>query len=154
MKTTLKNSAKAIIVRDGYLLVTVNRHDNGEEFYILPGGGQNFGETLHQALQRECIEEIGTNVDIRELIFVREYIGKHHEFAHFDGHVHQVEFMFLCTLTEDPFTRQGTLPDPKQFGVKWLLLTELETAPFYPAVLKTLIREMTSPHVRYLGDVN
>ena len=63
--------------------------------------------------------------------------------------------MFLCALKmEAPFVRQGALPDPKQSGVKWLLLTELETAPFYPAILKTLIREMTSPHVRYLGDVN
>src|SRR5438045_1622965 len=133
MKTNMRNSAKAIIVRDGRLLVTVNRHDNGEEFYILPGGGQNFGETLHETLQRECLEEIGVNVDIRDLAFIREYIGKHHEFAHFDGHVHQVEFMFLCTLKKEaPFVRQGALPDPKQSGVKWLLLTELETAPFYP----------------------
>ncbi len=154
MENTMRNSAKAIIVRDGRLLVTVNRGDKGGEFYILPGGAQNFGETLHEALQRECIEEIGTNVDIRDLVFVREYIGKHHEFAGFDRHVHQVEFMFLCAVTDDASVRQGTLPDPKQFGVKWIRLTELETAPFYPAALKTVIREMTSLHVRYLGDVN
>jgi 8-oxo-dGTP diphosphatase len=154
MKTTMRNAAKAIIVRDGHLLVTVNRDVNGGEFYILPGGGQDFGETLHEALHRECIEEIGARIEIRDLVCIREYIGRNHEFAEFDGHVHQVEFMFHCTLDDRQQPGNGILPDSKQLGVKWIPLAELPTAPFYPAALRAVISEIAPHGALYLGDVN
>jgi ADP-ribose pyrophosphatase YjhB (NUDIX family) len=53
-----RNSAKAIIVREGRLLVTRNSDPEGD-WYILPGGGQNHSEPLHATLRRECLEEIG-----------------------------------------------------------------------------------------------
>ncbi|MEC1177482.1 NUDIX domain-containing protein [Metasolibacillus meyeri] len=50
---TIRNSAKAIIVKDEKLLA-IKIQENGGTYYILPGGGQEHGENLHQALQREC----------------------------------------------------------------------------------------------------
>ena len=49
---------KAIIVRDQQLLTIVKQYPEGIA-YILPGGKQEFGETLEQAIQRECREELG-----------------------------------------------------------------------------------------------
>ncbi|WP_460011961.1 NUDIX domain-containing protein [Lysinibacillus sp. CTST325] len=54
--------------------------------------GQEHGETFHTTLKRECIEEIGLNIDIKELLHIREYIGKNHEYAEFDFDVHQIEY--------------------------------------------------------------
>jgi 8-oxo-dGTP pyrophosphatase MutT (NUDIX family) len=49
--------------------------------YTLPGGALNAGETLHQAVIRECIEEINTPVinkqcckKIRRNAIVREFL--------------------------------------------------------------------------------
>lgn len=151
---TMRNAAKAIVVRDDHLLVTVNRDVIGGEFYILPGGGQEVGETLHETLHRECIEEIGAHIEIRDLVCIREYIGKNHEFAEFDGDVHQVEFMFLCALNGGQQPGIGTLPDSRQLGVKWIPLSELPTAPFYPAALRAVISEIALHGALYLGDVN
>ncbi|MBM3861911.1 MAG: NUDIX domain-containing protein, partial [Verrucomicrobia bacterium] len=68
----IRNSAKAIIIRDGcVLLVRVN--DEGGEWYVLPGGGQRHGESLHETVRRECLEEIGVEVEVGELRLVREY---------------------------------------------------------------------------------
>jgi hypothetical protein len=39
----IRNSAKAIVIRDGYLLSIRNRDADGD-WYILPGGGQNHGD--------------------------------------------------------------------------------------------------------------
>jgi len=57
----IRNSAKAIIIRDNNLLVIKNRSE-GSDWYILPGGGQNHGESLVAALKRECLEEASINV--------------------------------------------------------------------------------------------
>ena len=98
----IRNSAKAVIVKEGKLL-TIKIQENGETYYILPGGGQEHGENLHQALERECKEELGALIEIGELIFVREYIGKNHELSSYHSHVHQTEFMFLCNVYQDKF---------------------------------------------------
>ena len=46
MKLSIRNSAKAVIVKDEKLL-TVKIQENGGIYYILPGGGQEHGENLH-----------------------------------------------------------------------------------------------------------
>ncbi|YCI79744.1 hypothetical protein M1D47_21395 [Bacillus sp. R1-10] len=37
---------------------------------------------MHNALLRECMEEVGEEVEIGELLHIREYIGKNHEHFH------------------------------------------------------------------------
>jgi 8-oxo-dGTP diphosphatase len=44
----IRNSAKAIIIQNGKVLLTINLGKDGY-FYMFPGGGQEHGETLHQA---------------------------------------------------------------------------------------------------------
>ena len=51
----------ALIVRnDAVLLVRQDR--GGESYWLLPGGGVAFGETLHDALAREVREELALDV--------------------------------------------------------------------------------------------
>jgi 8-oxo-dGTP pyrophosphatase MutT (NUDIX family) len=57
------------------------------------------GEELKDAVARECIEEIGCSVEVKDIIHIREYIGKNHEFAEWDSEVHQVEFYFDCSIS-------------------------------------------------------
>ena len=66
--SSIRTSAKAIIVQGDCLLLVRYRDENGD-WYILPGGGQKHGEPLAEALQRECQEEIGTTVQMGELKF-------------------------------------------------------------------------------------
>ncbi len=152
--TAIRNSAKAIIIKDNKLLAIKNFDPEGD-WYILPGGGQQHGETLHEALQRECLEEIGTRVIIGELRFIREYIGRHHEYAGTDSDVHQVEFMFKCDINSEYVPTNGHIPDTYQTGVSWLPLGEIAQYRIYPAVLKPVLgqsKNMNAP--AYLGDVN
>jgi 8-oxo-dGTP diphosphatase len=117
-------SVKAIITQHGRLLVLKNRDSVGE-WFMLPGGGQEHGETIPAALNRECLEEIGSEVIVGPLRFIRDYIAKHHEFDTSDGGAHQVELMFECKLTSAP--GPGTIPDAMQTGIEWLELSTLTT---------------------------
>lgn len=152
-KKPLRNSAKAIIISNSQILCTVNRDLLGD-FYLLPGGGQEHGETLSQAVYRECLEEIGARIKVCNLMFVREYISANHELAEFDDSIHQIEFMFSCELLEKPGTRPSDNIDAMQTGVEWVSIDRLEEIRFYPRALISRIRalpEFNNASI-YLGD--
>ena len=140
-----------MIIRDELLLVTVHRDDQGE-YYLLPGGGQERFEPLHDTLRRECREEIAADVEVGELLFVRDYIARNHEFAATDD-AHQVEIMFACRVADDYVPQSGANPDPRQHGATWLPLAALATVRLYPAALKPLLAARATTPI-YLGDVN
>ena len=149
----IRVAAKAIIVRDGRLLVTRNVDAVGE-WYLLPGGGQEPGEALPETVRRECREEVGADVEVGALRFVRDYVGRHHEFATEDGEVHQLELMFACALPPGAEPRNGPVPDSAQVGVAWLELADLERHRLYPQVLKRALAAPPGAVPVYLGDVN
>lgn len=150
----IRNSAKAIIIREDKVLLTKNQDEDGY-FYLFPGGGQEHGETIHQALIRECIEEIGQQIEIGQLLHIREYIGKNHEYSAVDINIHQVEYYFTCkVITENH--QKPTNPDSLQVGIEWLPINDLLQYRVYPKQLREYIvkhfNNVRSPV--YLGDVN
>lgn len=150
----IRTAARALIIENGCLLA-IKMRDKSGIFYILPGGGQRHGETLHQCLARECLEEIGTEVEVGELLYVREYIGKHHEFRHTHGAFHQVESVFRSTVSNPDEIGPGSEHDKKQIGVEWIPLRELQSRRLLPDVIKPHFTEDSFDcHTKYLGDVN
>ena len=64
MKRTIRNSAKALIIKD-----------KNEEWYIMPGDGQESEELLEDTVCREVAEEMEIEVTPKELGFVIEDVG-------------------------------------------------------------------------------
>jgi 8-oxo-dGTP diphosphatase len=150
----IRTAARAIVIREGRLLV-VKMQDRDGVFYILPGGGQKAGETFYDTLHRECVEEIGVNVRIGEFMFVREYIGRNHAFSYRHANFHQVESVFRCYIDDIDSVRVGDLRDMRQIGVDWLELRTLKEARFYPKVLADyIVGDDIVVTKQYLGDVN
>ncbi|MCM2266384.1 MAG: NUDIX domain-containing protein [Elusimicrobiales bacterium] len=145
-------SAKAIVIRKGRLLL-MRAADRQGTYYLLPGGGQKNGETLHEAVVRECAEETGLLVQPGQPRYIRDYVARHHEFARWDASFHQVEIMFPCEFIK----RIGAPhePDARQTGISWVATSRLGKIRLYPSLLKILI----APDGRlrgplYLGDSN
>jgi 8-oxo-dGTP diphosphatase len=149
----IRVSAKAVIIRDGKLLVTRNVGITGV-FYLLPGGAQEAGEALDEAVRRECREEVGVEVEVGEVLFVRDYIGRNHELAEAHHDVHQLELMFRCRLVGDGDARVGAAPDVNQVAVEWLDLARLDEYDLFPRAMKPLLAAIDEHRGRYLGDVN
>jgi 8-oxo-dGTP diphosphatase len=150
----IRNSAKAIVIEDERLLTIKNQDDEGY-FYILPGGGQHHGETLTSAVVRECREELSVDVSVADMVCVREYIGRNHEFADQDGDVHSMEFMFACSLQPGAVVTMGEEPDEAQIGFEWIPLHQLHSFRFYPQALGRILADQgREPHAVYLGDLN
>lgn len=150
----IRTAARALIILDQKVLA-IKMQDRSGVFYILPGGGQRHGETLHEGLKRECLEEIGTEVEVGELLYVREYIGKNHEFRKSHRGFHQVENVFRCSLTNPDGIGPGTELDKKQIGVEWIPLDELKNCRLLPEVIKPFFKDGGfDTGTNYLGDVN
>ena len=150
----IRVSIKAIIVKDNMLL-TAKKEDKEGYFYVIPGGGQEHSETIEDALIRECIEEISVKVKIKRLLFIRDYIGKTHNFMdHGHKNVHQVEIMFEAEIAEG-VPANGIGSDTGQIGVEWLSLNELHKFRLFPKVLIPYLKDYTNlKDAVYLGDVN
>ena len=48
-------------------LLLIHRWKNGEEYFVIPGGGAESGETAVQAAQREIQEELGWSLSEKQL---------------------------------------------------------------------------------------
>jgi 8-oxo-dGTP pyrophosphatase MutT (NUDIX family) len=75
----------ASVLNDRGELLLVERTDNG--LWALPGGAQDFGESIIQAAQREVREESGIDVEITGLSGI--YSDPRHVIAYDDGEVRQ-----------------------------------------------------------------
>ena len=64
----------ATIIVDKKRLLLVKSEYKGNIFYLLPGGGVEFGETIEEAAIRETLEETGKRIKIIKPVYINEYI--------------------------------------------------------------------------------
>jgi len=151
----LRPSAKAVVVRDGCVLANHHRNADGEEWFGLPGGGQQPGETLVDALRREVAEETGFLVEPIRLLWVCEHIIALRPQLPFDPEDHAIEFMFESRLIDDQGAPSEV--DKDQVGTVWLSPDDVLTKEFFPIDLATplagFLRGEPSGPV-YRGDVD
>ena len=89
------------------------------------------------------------------LIYIREYIGKNHQFDHRHNNFHQIEHVFVCEILNDSQLGNGYETDKKQIGFRWIKLNKLSEYKVLPSAIKSLLQtDNLNLHDSYLGDVN
>ena len=85
-------SCHAVILREGTdeMEVLLLKATYGSCAWGLPGGALEPAETIHQALHRECYEELGVAVNVR-------YLSGVYYHQHYDSQA----FIFKCELDEN-----------------------------------------------------
>ena len=69
-------AVSAAIIRDGKALIVRRARPPAYGVFTLPGGGVEAGETLHQAIIREVMEETALTIEPLGLAGYREAIGR------------------------------------------------------------------------------
>lgn len=110
----IRPTVRAVIVRNGELLVQVKEKPGQPPYLTLPGGKQEPGETATEALMRECAEEVGAAVTVGPLIHVAEVFKRKEE-----GLRHQLEMLFACEVPATYVPVVGPHPDRSQTGTIW-----------------------------------
>ena len=147
--TRIRNAPRALIIRDDRILLLRKRDEIKGERFAPPDGAQEPGETLEQALNRECREEIGTDVTILDLLHVADYFKPR---ATVPPSTRQlVEFLFSCDVPDDYHAHNGHRPDKHQIEVVWTPLNVLRDIPLLPL---SLAGRLTGDTGVYLGTLD
>ena len=133
----MRISSRAVIIENGKVLTMFRRRIKEgvtTEYYVIPGGGQDEGETLENTVVRELKEEM--NVDIKILGYLGQSTWKestsnffHCEIINGRPHLGGEE---LERMTEDNFY------DPRYVDVKLINEIDIKDKEF---ILKALNKE-------------
>lgn len=115
-------SSHAVIL-NGDAQVLLLKANYGNNSWGLPGGALDRGETVHDAIHRECLEELGCRIEIEYLSGV--YYHSSHE---------SQAFIFKCKLQDGESIRLSE----EHLEMKYVNVDEL------PAVQKRRVQECLS----------
>ncbi len=102
------------VIKNGEGQVLLLKQTYGDLRWGLPGGGVDRGETVHDAIARECSEELGCSVEVR-------YMSGIYYHAKFEAHA----CIFRCDL---PLNGRICL-SPEQSEYRWTPIEELSRMP-------------------------
>ena len=109
----LNNEKKVLLALRG------QKAKNERGKWEIPGGSVEFGETLEEALKREIREELGVEIEIKELLDVCSHIIP-------DEKQHWVSPTYICQITNGiPINKEQEKCD--QIG--WFSIQEAEKLP-------------------------
>jgi len=130
-------------------LILLCRHEKpGKEYWLLPGGGVNSGESLVDALHRELVEEIGIDEElpVEGPVAVVDSIAPVPSFAP----KHVVHIIFAGDLggrsLEAVTSQDAAVRGHRLFGVD-----DLESVVLHPPIQRFLRRWEPGDPVVYLG---
>jgi 8-oxo-dGTP diphosphatase len=125
----MKDRAVGIIVR-GDLLLTIHRRKHCTEYYTLPGGGVERGESVAEACVREIREETGLVATIGDRLLTLENAGR-------------TEYYFAADAPAGEVLLGGEEAEANspvnQYTLTWLPLDELAAIDLKPVAAKELL---------------
>ena len=134
----------AAIIRHGATILLARHVKNGVSYWLLPGGGVEFGESLEEALIRELREEASVAIRVGALAFVNDTIAP-------DGERHIVNLAFHAEITGGEVL---VGPDDRLVEVRFVPIEEVNAMPLRPDIREELLRGLSEGFVRgpaYLG---
>lgn len=134
----IRCAAKAIIVRDGKILLNRCCRKDGAVYYDLPGGGQHPFESMEQAVLREVKEETGYSVRILRFAAVAEEIHTNPELQRkYPDYAHRMMHIFLAEIVGE----DREMPTEKDWGMEESVWIPVEEVGNLPEVRPTPVKE-------------
>ena len=136
-----------IVIQENSILV-IQHIKNEKKYWLVPGGGVDWGESLEEALIREYKEETNLDIEVKDFLFFSEAISP-------DKNKHVINLYFLVKIKNDSETmkigNETNLSD-----LKYVSKEEIQNIKLYPNIkeqlMKILNNEKMTPYLGLLWD--
>ena len=131
--------ARAIILDQNHILLcrTIDRPHN---FYFLPGGHIEYGESAKEALLRELLEETGATCSIKKFLGCFEHISRPDNKG-----IHNHEYNFVFEAASDSLKIGNTIVQLEEhINLIWMPLSDIDEIDFRAESLRKIISKWLS----------
>lgn len=137
-----------ICIHEDHVLLQAAEND---EFWFLPGGRVEMGESSEVALKREMREELQLDSDVQvlRLLWIAENFFHHEQRAYHElGFYYQIAFpnkpeLYDKTRAHNAIEDTGSFAsDPLTFALRWFPLAALDDILILPIFLKAGLRNL------------
>lgn len=146
-KNNIHVLSRAVIIDQNHILLCKTL-DLEKNFYFLPGGHVEHGESVEISLLRELVEETGSEVRIKRFLGCLEYSFE----PGANSICHNHEYNFIFEVESDNLKLQNKIPQlEKHIELVWIPLLKIADIDFRAEPLKRLIPEwLNKPSNNYL----
>lgn len=132
-----------IIIEDNKILLIAHKKNN-KTYWLLPGGGVEFGESLKDALEREFKEELDIVIEPGDVFFVSDSIDPADK-------RHVVNICFCCQIKNGKISLGK---DKRLYDYGYFSSNELPSLIIFPSIkeeLEKLLSGIENKNI-YLGE--
>jgi ADP-ribose pyrophosphatase YjhB (NUDIX family) len=140
---SLVPSVTAAVRDDHGRLLLIHKIDN--DFWALPGGAMDLGESVAAAAVREVAEETGVKVQITGLVGL--YTDPGHVMAYDDGEVRQE---FSVCFHARAVSGQPRQDNTETKAAKWVEPSEIDELSIHPSMRRRIVDALagrSEPHI-------
>lgn len=134
-----------IVLNDEKQILLVKHRKGARQYWVLPGGRMEYGESFYECGVREVKEETGLDVEIDRIVFLSEAIAPDRS-----RHILNV---FMTSKSFSGTMQLGN--EPVLAGVEFKPLEDLRTLTLYPPVSHQILDmlETREQGIKYLGNL-
>lgn len=130
-KGTIRVRVAGIVLNRRNELLLVNHVKNGRSYWLLPGGGVEYGEDVFTAVKREFMEELSLKVlGLGELVLVHDTI--------YPGKERHILNLYFKVKTAAPDNIKAN-PDRVLAGAAFVSMADFRKKLFYPGIKSDII---------------
>ena len=134
-----------VVIQDNKILLVKHRKGH-RQYWVLPGGRLEYGETFQECGTRELKEETGLDVEVQNFLFLSEAIAP-------DRSRHIVNIYLKAKIVG------GTMKlgsEPVLAAVDFLPLSELTKITLFPPIAQAIVDSLpngAATGIEYLGNL-
>ena len=133
-----------ILIEDGRILL-IEHTKNDKKYWLVPGGGVDWGESASAALIREFKEETSLDIEVEKFLFISETIAP-------DKQKHVINLYFKIKKAENSSNIMKLGEEEMLTDLRFIPEDEIKNIKLYPNIKEKLIKLLNKENIEpYLG---